>query len=101
VFEQKSWARKTVVREALSFYGARAVSFVMDLGLTALFYEVLWPKLADWFTALWSGKLQLPGEAHAVYEFITKLIFVQLLVMILNYIFSKLFIFKKKSGAQS
>lgn len=80
VFESKSWKASFLVREILSFFGARAASGVfetflpgilMALGLNQTFFEI-------------EG-----GIAKIV---------VSVLVIVLNYIFSKLFVFRKKKN---
>ncbi len=96
VFEQKSWQPRLVTRELTAFVAARLVSLGMEQGLMVLLFKMLQPKIMPWFTAWWSGRLGLPGEPGSAYRFVVKLVFIQALVVILNYIFSKLFIFKKK-----
>lgn len=72
VFESRSWKLSVVGREVVSFVGARLVSLAFDMGFMFVFVSLI-----------------------GMNEFIAKLI-VQIVVVILNYIFSKLFIFRKK-----
>ena len=71
VFESKGKSKKENIRECLSFFGFRILSLVFDMGAMYLLLQVL-----------------------SVNELISKVIS-NVLVIILNYIFSKLFIFKK------
>jgi len=97
VFKQKSWERRLLVRELLTFSAARTVSFVL-LEYTAVIitYE-LWPKSEPWFAPWWTG-LKLPIEIAPMdaYRFITHYCVIQVIVVILNYVFSKWVVFKKK-----
>lgn len=72
VFGSKSFEKKLFLREFFSFIGARLLSFLLELGFMLLTVDVL----------LWN-------------KYIMKLI-AQVFVLVLNYIFSKFFIFKKK-----
>ena len=71
VFESKGKSNKENIRECISFFGFRILSLVFDMGATYLLLQVL-----------------------SVNELISKVVS-NVLVIILNYIFSKLFIFKK------
>ncbi|MDR2526059.1 MAG: GtrA family protein [Oscillospiraceae bacterium] len=104
VFAQKSWAGKTVSRELSAFVAARLLSLALQQGLMALLFDLLQPRLLPKFEAtrywrLWNAQLQLPGTAESVYRFFVNLFLIQVLVVVLNYAASKLFIFKKKDGA--
>ena len=101
VFEQKSWEPRLVARELSAFVAARLISFGMEQGLMYVLFDVLQPKVLPWFEELWSGRLHLPGAPESVYRFVTKLVCIQALVVILNYIFSKLFIFRKKKESDT
>ena len=73
VFESKTSGVVDAVREALSFFGARIISmFVEVLGLAIL------------------------CDSFRIPEWIAKLFIVQILVLVLNYIFSKMFVFNKQ-----
>ncbi|MDR3313445.1 MAG: GtrA family protein [Oscillospiraceae bacterium] len=105
VFGQKSWQPRVIARELSAFVAARLLSLAMEQGLMALLFDYLQPKVLprlteSWLWPLWHESLHLPGEPESVYRFCIKLVFIQALVVILNYIFSKLFIFKKKPEAQ-
>lgn len=68
VFESKN---KNIIREALSFYGARVVTLLVDMGFMFLFVSLM----------------------HFD-DRVVKLI-VQVIVMVLNYVFSKLLVFRR------
>lgn len=72
VFDSKSWELKLVVREVISFGSARILSLLFETGFIALTVEVM-----------------------GMPKFISKII-ASIFVVIINYIASKLFIFKKK-----
>ena len=72
VFGSKSFEKKLFFREFFSFYGARLFSFLLELGFMVLTVDVL----------LWN-------------KYIMKLI-AQVFVLVLNYIFSRFFVFRKK-----
>ena len=77
VFESKSWKGKLVVKELVSFFSARLFS----LGVDVLFLYLTVEKLKLW---------ELPMKLIA-----------NVIVIILNYIFSKLIVFSKKSREES
>ncbi len=72
VFETKTETKKDLLREFTSFIGCRAITALMDLGLMQLTVNVL----------RWNDILMK--------------ILVNILVIILNFVFSKLIIFKKE-----
>lgn len=72
VFESKSWELRLIVKEVISFGSARILSLLFETGFIALTVEVI-----------------------GIPKFISKII-ASLFVVIINYIASKLFIFKKK-----
>ncbi len=72
VFESRSWKLAVVAREVTAFVGARLLSLVFDMGIMFVCVSLI-----------------------GMNEFIAKLI-AQVIVVILNYIFSKLFIFRRK-----
>ena len=74
VFESKSWAFKTVRREAAGFFAARLLSLALDAALTVL------------LVGLW-----------LLNEPLSK-IFINVIVLILNYAASKFLIFKRHPG---
>lgn len=71
VFESKNKTKKENIKEITSFFGFRLLSLVFDMGSMFLLINIL--KINDLLSK----------------------IFANILVVILNYIFSKLFIFKK------
>lgn len=74
VFESRSWKPSVVGREVAAFVGARLLSLVFDMGIMFVCVSLI-----------------------GINEFIAKLV-AQIVVVILNYIFSKLFIFRKEKG---
>lgn len=80
VFESKSWAPAVLRRELPSFFGARIVSFLLE-------EAGLWLATGP----LRAGDYQLLGVSGVM---IAKVI-LSVAVVVLNYLFSKLFIFKK------
>jgi len=72
VFESRSWEVKTTLREAVGFTGGRVLSLLLEQGGLLLFVELMHMK-----------------------EMIAKII-LAVVVVIVNYIFSKLWVFVKK-----
>lgn len=88
VFESKSREGKTVLREGLSFAGARLFSLgVEEAGLWLLISVVGMGNI----TPLTVVSFQINGNLIAK-------IIMQAVVVVLNYILSKFWIFKKKEG---
>lgn len=85
VFESKSWDSATLLKEIPSFLGARLASF----GLEEL---LLW--LAKDVLAV--GRYSLAILGLSIGGLMIAKILISVIVVILNYIFSKFFIFKKK-----
>ncbi|MBR4940705.1 MAG: GtrA family protein [Clostridia bacterium] len=84
VFESKSWAPKVLTKEIISFAGARVLSLgIEEVGLWLL-VDICKMDAITWHIF----KFDIGGIM------IAKLI-LAVVVVILNYIFSKLFIFKK------
>ncbi|MGN1188425.1 MAG: GtrA family protein [Lachnospiraceae bacterium] len=73
VFDSKSWELKLVVKEVISFGSARILSLLFETGFIAFTVEVI-----------------------GMPKFISKII-ASIFVVIINYVASKLFIFKKKN----
>lgn len=84
VFESKSWRASVVAKELIGFFGARILSLVIEeVGLWLMVEKLSMGDISiDIFSFNING------------NFIAKLI-MQVVVVILNYIFSKLVIFKK------
>lgn len=74
VFGSKSFEKKLFLRELFSFIGARLFSFLLELGFMLVTVDVL-----------------------SLNKFVMKLI-AQVFVLVLNYIFSRFLIFKKKKN---
>ena len=103
VFRQKSWKGRSVVRELLQFSAARVVSFLFVEYLAVFVaFDLIWPRMETWFTAWWPGiwPAQLPEiTPMGAYRFITQWCIVQVIVVVVNYIFSKFIIFKSPAAA--
>lgn len=84
VFESKSLAPKILFKEGIEFLGARVLSFLIEEGGLWLFVDVLGMKTLS-FNLL---NQTITGA------FIAKII-LAVIVVILNYFFSKFIIFKK------
>ena len=85
VFRSKDWSAKTLAREIPTFFGGRILSFLIEAGLVL--------AARDWFHAgryaLCIGKWSINGLTVAKVP-------IAVLVVILNYVFSKLLVFRKK-----
>ena len=77
VFESKSREIKTVLREAVSFFTARGLSGIVEIFLPELLFII-----------------GLDFALFGVKGLVAKII-VNIIVIVMNYIFSKLFVFKK------
>lgn len=86
VFESKNRGAKAVFKEIVLFVGARLFSLVLELIIMYIGMDLL---LAGEHT------IDLLGKTLPLGEFITKTI-AQIVIIISNYIFSKLIIFRKK-----
>jgi len=98
VFKQKSWERRLVVHELLTFSAARLVSFILlEYVAVIITFKLIWPKVEPWFAPWWAG-LKLPFEIvpREAYRYITHYGMISVVVVILNYIFSKWVVFRKK-----
>lgn len=84
VFESKSWKASVVIKELIGFFGARILSLVIEEVGLWIMVDLL--SMGDISINIFSFNIN--GN------FIAKLI-MQVVVVILNYIFSKLVIFKK------
>lgn len=73
VFNSKSWERDIVIKEGITFLGARGITFCGDMMLLIILIEVA-----------------------GINDFIAKCI-VNIVVIVLNYILSKLIVFKQKT----
>ncbi len=87
VFESRSWKKDVLLKELGAFVSARLFSLgVEELGL---FVAIDLMRFDSW--ALDVAGFSIGGDMLAK-------LFMQFLVIVLNYIFSKLVIFKKKAG---
>lgn len=86
VFSVKSFDIKTVLRELLEFFGARVLSFLIEEAGMVLFVEALAFKNI----AIDLSFFTVTGDLIAK-------VILAVIVIILNYFFSKFIIFKKKS----
>ncbi len=85
VFDSKSWSLKLVTKEVVEFFGARVLSFLVEEGGMLLFITVL---------GFGEKSLELLGFTITG-QFVVKIL-LAVIVVILNYIFSKFFIFKRQ-----
>lgn len=85
VFRSKDWSAKTLAREIPTFFGGRILSFLIEAGLVL--------AARDWFHAgsyaLCIGQWRINGLTVAKVP-------IAVIVVILNYVFSKLLVFRKK-----
>lgn len=91
VFESKSWERKQVLKEASGFVASRGITGVIEivsvplvarLGFDNIFYNAL-------------NKLEITADilfTNGIYSKVS----VAFVIVILNYVFSKLIVFKKR-----
>ncbi|HIW15338.1 MAG TPA: GtrA family protein [Firmicutes bacterium] len=85
VFTSRSWSLAVLKREIPAFFGARAFTFLLEEGGLWLFIDV-WG----------AGNLQISVFSLVISgTMLTKLV-LQVIVILLNYVFSKFLIFAKK-----
>lgn len=89
VFESKSWEAKIVVKELVGFFGARIFSLAVEEAGLWLMIDVCSMGELSWeiFSFVLTGNM------------IAKII-MQVVIVILNYVFSKLVIFKNKDKSK-
>ena len=87
VFESKSWSAKVLSKEIPEFLGARIFSFLVEEGGMLLFISVL---------GLGEKNLTLLNFT-VTGQFIVKIL-LAVIVVVLNYVFSKFIIFKSKGS---
>ncbi len=87
VFRSKSWEKGLIVREAMSFYAARVFSLGVEIFGLFVMNDLLSFGRFDWMVFGYG----INGEDIAK-------ILMQVVVIVLNYVFSKLWIFAKKKG---
>ena len=76
VFDSKAKGKKGIFAEMVSFYGGRLFTLFVEMGIMWLGYDLL--DINYWVTK----------------------IFANVVVLILNYVISKLFVFKKKDSSE-
>lgn len=106
VFKSKTENAGQVVREAVSFYMGRGITFLLDMlitfifveNLSGLFIRILGLGNINYSSGLMSNAFvnKLMGSHEKMNEFIWTMLS-QVIILILNYFFSKLFVFRKKS----
>ena len=91
VFQSKRWEKKLVTKEFLSFLASRAFTGILEVVCVPLFVSIgldsLFMRLAD--------KLNINIAALHNSGMCSKIV-ISVIVVILNYIFSKLFVFNNK-----
>lgn len=85
VFESKSWSPETLRKEIPSFIGARLFSFGLE-------------ELLLWISkdVIQVSRFSVTGLGLVIGGLMIAKLLISVLVVILNYVFSKLFIFKQK-----
>lgn len=89
VFESRSWDMKIVGKEVVEFFGARVFSFLIEEAGLWLFVDIL-----DF------GKLSYKILGFNITGGLIAKLILAVIVVILNYFFSKFVIFKKKNNPQ-
>lgn len=88
VFESKSWKAEVVIKELIGFFGARIFSLVVEEAGLWLMIDIMHMGKIGWDIF----SFNLDGNMIAK-------IIMQVVVVILNYVFSKLVIFKHKNDS--
>ena len=88
VFESKSWKAEVVIKELIGFFGARIFSLVVGEAGLWLMIDIMHMGKISWDIF----SFNLDGNMIAK-------IIMQVVVVILNYVFSKLVIFKHKNDS--
>lgn len=110
VFKSKTNTAKELIREAVAFYAGRGVTFLLDMLITFIFVETC----AGFFIGLFrlehinyesafmniSLVNKLMGSPEKMNEFIWTMLS-QVMILVLNYVFSKLFVFRNKKSSDS
>lgn len=81
VFQSKDWSAGTLYREIPTFFGGRIVSFLIEAGLVLVARD-----------AFHAGRYEMLGVNGLTIAKVP----IAVIVVILNYLFSKLLVFKKK-----
>lgn len=85
VFASKARGGKALLREIISFYCARIFSLLVELGLFQVWISWLAPALSL--------------QEHLTAEAVVKLV-LQVVVIVLNYIFSKFIVFRRPKNGE-
>lgn len=93
VFESKSWELKFVIKEAVSFFASRGVTGVIEIVCVPLLVKTS-------FDNLFYNLLEKMGIQMKILftDGIYSKIVVSFVIVILNYVFSKLIVFKNKKA---
>ena len=96
VFRQPSWERSLVLHEAWTFTAARLFSFGLDYLLTFVFFDLLWRRCKEGFTRLWVRVPRVSDkiEPERAFRLLSKWCVIAVLVVVLNYFFSKWVVFR-------
>ena len=81
VFGSRDWSAKTLAREIPTFFGGRIISFLIEAGLVLLSRDLLHAGSYAFFGINGLTVAKVP---------------IAVIVVVLNYIFSKLLVFRKK-----
>lgn len=91
VFESRSWQVKVLFKEITSFFAARVLSFAIEEAGLFVFVNLLGFDTFEFIVPIVGIKI----GGHMIAK-----IALSVIVVILNYFFSKLFIFKKKKESK-
>ncbi len=78
VFSSRSFKAKTLFKESISFYSSRIITGIIEIIFPTVLFQI-----------------GLDFELFGIKGFVAKAI-VNVVIIILNYVFSKLFVFKRK-----
>ncbi len=92
VFESKSWEKKLAFKEFVAFLSSRAFTGVLEVVMVPAFVKI---GIDTFFVNI--VKAMHINIAVLFTEGMCSKIAVSVIVVILNYVFSKLFVFKKKT----
>lgn len=90
VFQSKDWSLKTLAKEIPTFFGGRILSFLIEAGLVLLARDLLRAGQYEFLFHIGTRKLfTINGLTVAKAP-------ISVIVVVLNYIFSKCLVFRKK-----
>lgn len=96
VFESKGWEAKLLIKESLSFIASRGATGILEIVLVPILEKLMFDSL--FYTLL--EKLDISLKILFT-EGIYSKIFISVIIAVLNYIFSKLIVFRKKNCEDS